>query len=104
MKIMDFVTEGRIGGTTPVHGFFCPGCRCAHWFNTVLWTWNGDMNKPTVNPSILVQAGNLPGDVRCHSYVLDGKIQFLGDCTHELKGQTVDIPEWESVSGESGAG
>ena len=27
----------------------------------------------------------------CHSFVTDGKIQFLGDCTHELAGQTVEL-------------
>jgi hypothetical protein len=30
----------------------------------------------------------------CHSFVTDGRIQFLGDCTHALAGQTVDLPEW----------
>jgi len=29
----------------------------------------------------------------CHSFIRDGKIQFLGDCTHALAGQTVDLPE-----------
>lgn len=52
-----------------------------------VWTWNGDKEKPTVRASILVR-----GQFRCHSFVTDGKIQFLGDCTHELKGQTVDLP------------
>ena len=27
----------------------------------------------------------------CHSFVREGKIEFLGDCTHALKGQTVDL-------------
>jgi hypothetical protein len=31
----------------------------------------------------------------CHSFVTDGKIQFLGDCTHALAGQTVELPEQE---------
>ena len=31
----------------------------------------------------------------CHSFVTDGRIQFLGDCTHKLAGQTVDLPDWE---------
>jgi hypothetical protein len=36
-----------------------------------------------------------PGQpVVCHSFVTDGRIQFLEDCTHELAGQTVDLPEW----------
>ena len=30
---------------------------------------------------------------RCHSYVKDGQIQFLNDCSHVLAGQTVDLPE-----------
>ena len=28
-------------------------------------------------------------------FVTDGKIQFLGDCTHALAGQTVDLPDME---------
>ena len=31
------------------------------------------------------------GDERCHSFVTDGKIRFLGDSTHKLKGQTVPL-------------
>jgi len=48
------------------------------------------MDKPSFQPSILWQWG----DVRCHSYVTDGRIQFLNDCTHDLAGQTVDLPEY----------
>lgn len=28
----------------------------------------------------------------CHSFVTDGRIQFLTDSWHSLKGQTVDLP------------
>lgn len=28
----------------------------------------------------------------CHSFVRDGQIEFLGDCTHSLAGQTVPLP------------
>lgn len=31
---------------------------------------------------------------RCHSFVVDGAMQFLGDCTHAQAGQTVPIPPW----------
>ena len=31
----------------------------------------------------------------CHSFVTNGRIQYLGDCTHKLAGQTVDLPDWE---------
>jgi len=30
----------------------------------------------------------------CHSFVTDGQIQFLGDCTHKLAGRTVPLPAW----------
>jgi len=80
--------------------FFCPGCKYYHSFrialgntpNAPVWTWNGDMNKPTFSPSLLV---NGMTEQRCHSFVRDGKIEFLSDCWHELRGQTVDIPEIE---------
>ena len=29
----------------------------------------------------------------CHTFVTDGRIQFLSDCTHALAGQTVDLPD-----------
>jgi hypothetical protein len=55
------------------------------------WEWNGDTEKPTLRPSILTDMGK--ESPRCHSFVTDGKIKFLGDCGHELKGQTVDLLE-----------
>ncbi len=80
--------------------FRCPGCRCAHGFTvgsglsaTKYWTWNGSYDKPTFNPSLLCNK-DIP-EFRCHSFVRDGMIQFLDDCWHSLKGQTVEIPDWE---------
>lgn len=31
----------------------------------------------------------------CHSFVADGKIRFLGDCTHHLNKTTVELPIME---------
>lgn len=76
--------------------FFCPGCQCGHWFQVgegpgPRWDFNGDLVRPTVTPSILTDFGGDPEPMRCHSYVTDGQIQFLGDCTHALAGQTVPL-------------
>lgn len=75
------------------------------------------MVKPTFEPSVLVQTTKFtargeaeyqewcnagypklpPGSkfesapTVCHSFVRDGQILFLGDCTHELKNQTVPL-------------
>ena len=51
--------------------------------------------RPTLTPSVLAQGVNRDGEpvpYRCHSYVTDGRIQFLGDCSHALAGQTLDLP------------
>jgi hypothetical protein len=102
-------------------GFHCPGCNEMHQVRVVpdggapCWGFNGDYERPTFTPSVLVRSGHhLPEhpagkpcwctynaahpeqppvftcDV-CHSFVTDGQIQFLGDCTHALAGQTVPL-------------
>lgn len=83
------------------------------------WQFNGDLERPTFSPSILsrwyetsdegdrmIDAGEplppgmdrYPGrDMVCHSFVTDGRIQFLSDCTHALAGQSVDLPDVEGT-------
>lgn len=78
--------------------FNCPGCGCFHFINTNpeyggVWEFNNDLEKPTAKPSLLVNK-SIPAK-RCHSFVTNGKIQFLDDSYHELKNQTVEIPEFE---------
>ena len=73
----------------PIDGylFMCPACECMHQFKVPQWTFNGDMEKPTFNPSLKYDS------LGCHLYVRDGMIQFLSDCKHKLAGKTVEIPE-----------
>lgn len=85
--------------------WWCPGCRHAHSIAHGAgagprWGWNGNAVRPTFTPSVLVRyegtdAGKdgAPPAV-CHSFVVDGRMQFLSDCTHALAGQTVPIPDW----------
>lgn len=60
-----------------------------------VWTFNGDLDQPTFAPSMLYSSGGWKGEPLkvCHSYVRNGRIEFLNDCTHGLKGQTVDLPQ-----------
>lgn len=74
--------------------YHCPGCGYAHAFSPSVHKWNGDRERPTVSPSLL--HSNPQNYHTCHSYMTDGKIQFLGDCWHELKGQTVELPEFDT--------
>lgn len=83
------------------------------------WGYNGNPDSPTFTPSVRVQGvknhmsdedwdaydkmdvqedrEKILADHRfascCHSFVTDGRIQFLSDCTHPLAGQTVDLPD-----------
>lgn len=73
--------------------FECPGCKGIHGITTApgRWTFNGDVERPTFSPSVLCSWP--PNPDRCHSFVRDGRIEFLSDCTHSLAGQMVDLPE-----------
>lgn len=103
--------------------YYCPGCNEMHRVSTDLsaphhWAFDGNIESPTLSPSILIRTGHyVPGYKGddcwctwnkehpdepapfkcgiCHSFVRDGKIQYLSDCTHELAGQTVDMAEIE---------
>ena len=93
--------------------FICPGCgqhkripfSPEAWAgqhepgNRPLWTFNGDADKPTLSPSILGQwtEGEARAPVVCHSFVRDGKIEFLSDCTHALAGKIVDLPDLQET-------
>lgn len=88
------VNKARLNGTSLM--FECPGCKHLHVVKIDQWTWNNNLELPTITPSILVSWDwRTRGKIEpyCHSFVTDGKIQFLGDCKHELVGQTVDLPD-----------
>lgn len=84
---------------------WCPACDRAHWIHTDLWAFDGNLERPTITPSILVHAVQWetqyefhnprhavpPGEKTvCHSFVKDGRWQYLADCTHAMAGQTVE--------------
>ena len=54
---------------------------------TNCWTWNGSIDAPTLKPSVLTKGHGF----LCHTWINDGKAQFLDDCSHEYKGQTLDL-------------
>jgi hypothetical protein len=82
--------------------FLCPGCAqydeqgstlyAKHFFDSS-WSYDGNGDSPTVSPSILVQDGR--PEYRCHSFIEQGRIRFLSDCSHSLAGQTVELRDVE---------
>lgn len=58
------------------------------------WTWNGDTEQPTLKPSVLNRTYcDDSVDIVCHSFITDGKVQFLNDCTHANKGKTLELED-----------
>lgn len=94
------------GGGKFGYSFFCPGCDKPHSINTNPggWGFDGNTESPTFTPSVLVTHDAKPDASEefkewrtaraCHSFVTAGRIQFLGDCTHALANQTVDLPDY----------
>lgn len=105
----------------------CLGCDEEHLLYTnpsygdITWGFNGDIEKPTFNPSLLIRTGchisnhktdhcwctynkeciekgEKPTSFKCktcHTFITDGKIQYLTDCSHKLAGQTIELPNFE---------
>lgn len=85
--------------------FLCEGCKHDHVVpvtGSKAWGFNSNVDSPTITPSILNTTGSFAqpgfddGDIpptRCHIFVRDGQIQFLADCTHDMKNRTIDLPE-----------
>lgn len=99
--------------------FVCPGCDRLHILPVgkgdgsvhARWEFNGDTDLPTFHPSVKAQGVNpltyeqklrrdegrkvTPTPYVCHSWIKEGRIEFLNDCTHKLKGHTVDLNEYD---------
>lgn len=80
--------------------FECPGCRGYHVVDD-RWLFNGDVNAPTFHPSInnrIDYAEPTRSPMICHLWVTNGKLQFINDCTHELAGQTIPMPDYPDLT------
>jgi hypothetical protein len=95
--------------------FWCPGCDDSHDVLVAgdgAWGWNGDVNRPTFEPSIKtdflktrkdnegrwdggwVMKHGEPVKMICHTFVRDGVIEFLSDCTHAMAGLFAPLDIW----------
>lgn len=63
----------------------------------LVWTWNGDTDKPTLRPSVLTNGGRWNSEwtkyteYKCHTWITGGEAQFLSDCTHDKVNQTLPL-------------
>ena len=94
LKDMEWDSNG-----TKAWRFYCPACASWHAAIDGRWDFNGNYESPTFSPSLLVTWtwGEQQEKKVCHFFVYNGKIQYLSDCTHDMAGQTVEIPDYEEV-------
>lgn len=74
---------------------WCPGCGHGHTIPTPRWGFNGNHDKPTFTPSLLIfteAPDTKKRHTHCHLNVTDGRIVYHGDSPHAFKGQTIDLP------------
>lgn len=85
--------------------FVCPGCNNdLHLLpvNTTehspSWEWDGNLEAPTLFPSIKTEWGNETTGIHvCHSFLRAGVFEYLSDCTHQYANQHIplpDLPDW----------
>ena len=97
--------EGEPYSNNKDYHFWCQGCDSIHVISSAgigtIWGFNNDMFKPTFTPSYLCGCPDDNGKkfarIRCHSFIKEGQIQYLSDCFHGLKSQTIPLPpikEW----------
>lgn len=88
---------------------YCPGCKRIHTVRVDgppsipgnhKWQLTGTPDNPSLHPSVRFfypesaykDNPDLPW-YQCHYNVKNGRLEFHSDCSHELKGQTIDMPE-----------
>lgn len=110
---------GQMGQISPFlrktergYSHWCPACKEMHsLFDT--WTFvNNDLSRPTFTPSfkheglkrIFTATGEWTGEWElnkfdrpikyvCHYILTDGILNFCNDCTHDMKGKQVPLPQ-----------
>jgi hypothetical protein len=88
---------------------WCPGCGEMHILPD-RWSFDGNLESPTFTPSFrhsgiqrVFVDGNWTGEWKrdangntipyiCHYILTSGNLQYCGDCTHALAGQTIPLP------------
>jgi len=77
---------GRLDGACGLHRLQISGARSGG-----IWIFDGNVQAPTIEGSVLTRIDIAGEHHICHSFIRNGQIEFLTDCTHELAGKTVPM-------------
>lgn len=92
IKKIEYEHQGKVFKTQYL--YMCKGCGYEHAFalrsDGGNHEFNMDLENPTISPSLMQ---NFTPGKTCHSYIKNGKIQYLNDCHHKLAGQTIEMED-----------
>ncbi len=91
---LEFVCPGCIaGGPDGYDGVHMLPVNVPYDIGKPAWEWDGNLDAPTLSPSILTHASVNGKYPQCHSFLKNGVFEFLSDCSHPLANQKVAIPD-----------
>jgi hypothetical protein len=90
-----FITYSNPNNTEKGIMWLCPGCGEYHSVPTeghqASWKFDGNMDKPTLSPSVRVRGGSSSPDYCCHFFIRKGIAEFCGDCSHDNAGKKMEV-------------
>ena len=87
-----------------MYTWYCPACDEMHPLPDG-WSFDGNLASPTFSPSFKHTGARFPlyteegvGEGEkfswiCHYIITAGKVAYCGDCSHDMKDVTIDMPD-----------
>lgn len=80
---------------------WCPACKCFHAFTLyplraahTQWLFNNNLVEPSFQPDNRIRIEDeKEGDYVCHYRLHEGRIEYLEDCTHAMRGKNIMLPD-----------
>lgn len=99
-KLWTHESTRRIPNRILKKAFYCPACQTEHLitvkaprnYQEPVWNWNHKEELVTITPSLVFES---PTGKRCHSFITLGRIHYMSDSEHELRGSAVNMVEKE---------
>lgn len=88
MKVDSVQVSSKLRRSTTGLMCWCPACEEMHPLPDS-WTFDGNLESPTFSPSFKHTTSNTV----CHYVLTAGVLNYCGDCTHAMAGQSVPLPE-----------
>ncbi len=92
MKVDSVQVSSKLRRAESSYMHWCPACEEMHPLPDS-WAFNGDLEMPTFTPSFRHGPTNAGSNNICHYVLTAGVLNYCGDCTHTMAGQSVSLPE-----------